>query len=276
MAPPSRKAWVGFSIFNRIKSYYEQNLAVSTIGRTLDHPLDELVDLLSSVAGLAALEEVDKLGLVGESPARRRELERPKEVVGLLEVRSNSGDFVDEVGAALDTDGANTLLDDGVVGDGDSLLVQLAKPALVNELLDSRSRGVAVCHVRLDEAEHTGGRLVELDERGVVDLAEAEELHDLLCLRRDTDDSANTDDEGDLRLGGDVESTLGLGLAAVGDGGLISGLVFSGILLGGGDGVLLILALLLLGLVAGLLGLLGELGLSRLLLQNGFRGLDHG
>ena len=232
----------------------------------LDHPLHELVDLLSSVSGLTALEKVDKLGLVGEPPTRRRELERPKEVIGLLKVGSNSGDFVDEVCAALDTDGANTLLDDGVVSDGDSLLVQLAEPALVNELLDGRSSGVTVCHVRLDEAKHADGRLVELDERGIVNLTEAEELHDLLRLRRDTDNSANTDDEGDLRLGGNVESALGLSLSAVGDGGLVSGLVFGGVLLGCGDGVLLVLALLLLGLIAGLLGLLGDLGLSRLLL----------
>ena len=44
---------------------------------------------------------------------------------------------------------------------------------------------VAVCHVGLDHAEHVDGRLVELHEDAVVDLAQAQELQDLAHLRAD-------------------------------------------------------------------------------------------
>eukprot|EP00952_Eustigmatos_sp_NYUAD-ZCMA_P012620 50623-Eustigmatos_ZCMA.PRE.1 len=60
----------------------------------LKHRLDQLVDLLSAVAGIAPLDEVDQL--IPVPPGRRRELERPEEVVGLLEVRAHCVDLVNE------------------------------------------------------------------------------------------------------------------------------------------------------------------------------------
>lgn len=241
--------------------------------KKLYHALDELVDLLSTGTGLATLEEVEELGLGGESAVGAGQLEGPEEVVGALEVGTDGVDLVDEVGDASDAGALEALLDDGVLGDGDALLVELSEAALVDELLDGVAGGVAVGDVGLDEAEHADGGLVELDEGGVVDLAEAEELEDLLGLGADADDTADADDEGDLGLGGDVEATLGLGLAAVGNGGLLLGLVLGLVLLGVGDEGLLVG--LLLG--AGGLGLgkggLGDLGLGGLLLENGLGGL---
>ena len=204
-----------------------------------------------------------------EPTARASELERPQEVVGLLEARSDGVDLVDEVRAALDPHGSHSILDYGVVSDGNALLVELPEPTLENELLDGGSGGVAVSHVGLDETEHTDGRLVELDEGGVVDLTEAEELHNLLGLGGDTDGTPDADDEGELRHGGDVEPAGDLGLAAVRDRRGLGGGVLGAELLGGGDGVLLVGALLLLGLVRGLLRLFGDFGLGGLLLENG-------
>jgi len=241
--------------------------------RDLDHTLDKLVDLLSTVSSLTSLKEVNKLGLVRESTTGTGKLEGPQEVVGLLEVGSNSADLVDKISAALDTNRSNTFLDDGVVGDGDALLVELSESTLEDELLNSGARGVTVSYVRLDKTEHTDGRLVELDEGSIVDLTKTEELHDLLGLGRDSNGTSDTDDKSNLGLGGDVESTLGLGLTTVGNSGIVGGLVLSSVLLGGGDGILLVLTLLLLSLVGSLLGLVSNLSLSGLLLENGFGNL---
>ncbi len=87
---------------------------------------------------------------------------------------SDGVNLVDEIGTAVHSDGSNSLLDDRVVGDGNALLVKLAKSPLVDELLDGRSGGVPVGDIRLDETKHTNGRLVELDECRIVNLAKTE------------------------------------------------------------------------------------------------------
>ena len=244
---------------------------------SLDHTLDKLVDFLSTISSLSTLEEMHKLRLVGESTTGTCELEWPQEVICLLEVRSDSVNFVNEVGTALYPDRSDALLDDRIVGDGDALLVELAKSALVNELLDGRSGGVAVGHIRLDEAKHTNSRLVKLDKGGVVDLPQAEKLHNLLGLGRNSNGTPDTNDQGELGHGGHEESTLCLGLTTVGNCRLLGGLVFGGVLLGGSDRILLVLALLLPGFVGRLLGLLCNFGLGGLLLQDGFGDLGrHG
>jgi len=94
-----------------------------------------------------------------------------------------------------------------------------------------------------------------------VKLTKTEELHDLLGLGRDSDGTPDTDNKSNLGLGRDVETTLGLGIAAVGNGGLIGSLVLSSVLLSGSNGILLVLTLLLPGIVGSLLGLFGNLGL---------------
>ena len=255
--------------------FYNQLLQI--IVKTLDHSLDKLVDLLSSVTGLSSLKEVHELGLAGESATRAGKLEWPQEVVGLLEVRSDGVDLVDEISTALDTNRLKTLSNDGVVSNGNTLLVELSETTLEDELLDGGAGRVSVGYIWFDETKHTNGRLVKPDEGSVVDLTKTEELHDLLGLGRNSNGTTDTDDQGNLGHGRDVESTLSLGLTTVGDSGLIGGLVLSGILLGRSDGVLLVLTLLLLGLVRGLLGLRGDLGLGGLLLENGFGNLgSHG
>ena len=125
--------------------------------RFLDHSLDKLVDLLSTVSCLSTLEEVNELGLVGESTTGAGKLEWPQKVVGFLEVRSNSGKFVNEVSTALDSKGSNTLLNDRVVGNRNALLVELSESTLVHELLDGGSGGVTVSDIRLNKTEHTDG-----------------------------------------------------------------------------------------------------------------------
>mmetsp|Transcript_23643 Transcript_23643/g.47946 ORF Transcript_23643/g.47946 Transcript_23643/m.47946 type:complete len:220 (+) Transcript_23643:556-1215(+) len=210
-----------------------------------------------------------KLSPLGESTEGTGKLEGPQEVVGLLELGSDSGDLMNEVSAAVDSGLTESLADDRVVGDGDALAVDLGESALVNELLNSGAAGVSVRDVGLDESEHTDGGLIHSDEGGVVDLTETEQLHDLLGLGANSDDTADADDQGELGLSRDVESPRGLGGAALGDGlvlgGLILGLVLRGV---GGEG-LLVGRLLRLGGLGGGEGVRGDLGLGLLLLEDG-------
>lgn len=160
--------------------------------------------MLLAVAVLAALDEVVELLL--EAAVGRGELEGPQEVVGLLEVAADSEDLVDEVLNADDVVLAELGLDDGVVADGDALLVELGVPALVEELADSLEVGVAPGDVRPDKLEHLKSGLVDADESGVEDLPQSEELEDLLDLGADAVDTADADDERELVLGRDCMS----------------------------------------------------------------------
>jgi hypothetical protein len=169
----------------------------------LSHLVDELAHVLLSVSGVTTLDVADELprppaaGGVGE-------LEGPERRGDLLEVRSASGDLVDEVldtwplgtgrhvkDSALTDDAelAELLLDDGVVGDGDSLTVNLGVTSLVDELSDSLEVDLSVGDVRLNELEHLLGGLGDSDEDTVVDLEESEELQDLLGLGGDLGDT---------------------------------------------------------------------------------------
>lgn len=61
------------------------------------------------------------------------------------------------------------------------------------------------CDVWLDDADHVDRGLVELDEDGVVDLPEAEQLQDLLHLGCHGIDTLDADEEGNLGLWLNVE-----------------------------------------------------------------------
>ena len=132
-----------------------------------DHSLDQLVDLVLSVAPDATV--VVRMSLLSEALLGGVELEWPEEVVGLLEVGSEGGDLVDEVLNASNTVLlTKDLLDDGVVSEGDSGSVDLTVASLVDELLDGGLRRITIGDVRLDSSEHVNGCLVQSDEHSVV------------------------------------------------------------------------------------------------------------
>lgn len=141
------------------------------------------------------------------------ELEGPEEVGGLLEVGANSEDLVDEILSADDAVLAEVLLNDGVVGKSSALLVDLSVSTLVDELLDRLQVGVTVGDPRLNNLEHLGGGLGDLDEDTVVDLEETEELEDLAGLGGNLVDTLDADNEHQLALSGDVGSIVLLGSA---------------------------------------------------------------
>jgi hypothetical protein len=120
---------------------------------------------------------------------------------------------VDEI---LNTDNAvlaKVLLNNGVVGKSNTLLVDLSVTTLVDKLLDGLQVGVTVGDPRLNNLEHLSDGLGDLDEDTVVDLEETEELEDLAGLGRHLVDTLDTDDEDQVGLGGDVGRVLRLGNA---------------------------------------------------------------
>jgi hypothetical protein len=180
--------------------------------RRLVHLLDEVVDEVLAVAKVTTLDEVLKLA-GAEATGGRGQLEGPEEVGGLLEVGADGVDLVDEVLNADDAVLAEVLLDQLVVSDGQTLLVDLAVAALVDELTVGLEVGVAVGDEGLDDLQHLGGGLGEADENTVVDLEETEELEGLALLGVDLVDTLDADDEGELGLGGNEEGAILLCLA---------------------------------------------------------------
>lgn len=165
--------------------------------------MDELGDVLLAVASVTALNERDELPGT-EATGGVGELEGPQVLGDLLEVGAAGGNLVNEVLHADDTVLAELLLNDGVVGDGDTLAVDLGVAALVDKLADSLEVGLTVGNVWLNETEHLLGRLGDTNKDTVVDLEETEKLHDLLGLGGDLGDTLETDDKVDLGLGRDV------------------------------------------------------------------------
>lgn len=182
----------------------------------LVHLADESVDVLLTVTKVTTLDEVVELP-GPESTSGVGELEGPEEVGGLLEVGADGVDLVDEILNADDAVLAEVLLDDGVVGERDALLVDLAISTLVDELTDGLEVGVAVGDERLDDLQHLKGGLGQLDEDTVVDLEKTEELESLPLLGVNLVDTLDTDDEDELGLSGDVEAALLLGNASEAD-----------------------------------------------------------
>ena len=83
-------------------------------------------------------------------------------------------DLMDQVLHADDVMLAQGGLDDGVVGQGDALLVDLAMTALVDQVPDGLQVGLPVGDVRIHDSEHALGGLGQTDKDTVVDLAQDE------------------------------------------------------------------------------------------------------
>ena len=109
----------------------------------LVHLADELVDVRLPVTEVTAMDEVLELAC---PPAARGvgELEGPEEVRRLLEVGAGGEDLVYEILNGEDVVLAEGFLDDSVVGEGDTLLVDLAVTALVDKFADGLKVGLAV------------------------------------------------------------------------------------------------------------------------------------
>lgn len=103
------------------------------------------------------------------------------------------------------------MLDDSVVGEGDSSSVNSNESSLVDQLSDGGDRRISVGDVWFDLSEHVGGGLVNTDESGVVDLSDSQETEDSDNIRVQFSGSSDSDDSVDLWLIWDVERSGSLG-----------------------------------------------------------------
>jgi hypothetical protein len=167
------------------------------------HLADELVNVRLAITKVAALNIVLELAC---PPAASRvgKLEWPEEVgrlynvaksipspllpinlIGtthLLEVRACSENLMYEILDREDVVLLERTLDDGVIGEGDALLIDLAISALVNQLAHGFEVRLAVGDVGFYQAEHLLRRLRRLHEHAVVDLQETKELENFSWL----------------------------------------------------------------------------------------------
>jgi len=173
----------------------------------LDHLLNKSVDILLSVTKITTLNEVLELSS-SEATSRVRQLEGPEKVAGLLEIGTNSHDLVDQVFHADNTVLAKIVLDQLIVGESNSLLVDLSISSLVDKLSDGFEVGVAIGNVWIDDCQHLLSGFGQSDEDTVVDLKESEELEDLSRLGSHLVDTLDSDNEDKLGLLLNVERTI--------------------------------------------------------------------
>jgi hypothetical protein len=102
----------------------------------LDHFLDKSVNVVALISNGSVLAKMDQLLLSTVPFSWGVQFEWPQEVRGLLEVRTNSEDFVDEIFHAENVILANNLLDDSVGAKRNSLAVNFTKSTLVDQLSD--------------------------------------------------------------------------------------------------------------------------------------------
>lgn len=149
---------------------------------TLVHSSDQGIDLVLSVSEISTLDEMTELAGLESTSIWVGELEWPQEVGGLLEVWSDGEDLVDQILHTDDTVLAKGVLDDGVVGKSNTLLLDLSISTLVDELADGLQVGVSVGDPWLDNLQHLEGSLGHANKDTVVDLEKTEELEDLSGL----------------------------------------------------------------------------------------------
>lgn len=174
--------------------------------------LDESVDELLSVTSRTTLDKV--LELSWDTPTTRwvGQLEWPQEVVSLLEVWTNGVDLVDQILNGDDTELTKSSLDDGVLRQWDSLLVDLTVTSLVDQLLDGRKGWVTVSNVWLNKLQKLGGSLGELDKDTSVDLQQSQQLQNLSWLWSNLVDTLDSDNKDELWLSLNVVRTSSLSL----------------------------------------------------------------
>ena len=91
-------------------------------------------------------------------------------VAGLFEIGSYGVYLVQDVLHTYKAKLAQMCFNDGIVGQRDTLLVDLAIAAFVQKLTHCLQRWIAVANLRLDDLEHFRRSLGKLDKHSIVDL----------------------------------------------------------------------------------------------------------
>lgn len=140
------------------------------------------------------------VSLLFYSTSWRVESEWEEEIVNLFEFESKVVNLVDDVLDALDAVLSETLLDDLVLDQGDSLSVELSVSSLVDQGLDGVLGWESVGDIRLDLSEHVHGGLVVLDENSVADSGKSEKRKDFSLFGGDLGETLDSDDQEELVL----------------------------------------------------------------------------
>jgi hypothetical protein len=130
---------------------------------------------------------------------------------------TNGIDLVDNVLSTVDTEMAEVLGDEGVVGQGDSGTLDLKVASLVDKLSDGGQRRVSEGDIGSDDSEHLLNGSVDLEEDTVVELLQSEELQDLSGLGSHLVDTDESGSEQELGLGLNEEVAVLSGLTSESD-----------------------------------------------------------
>lgn len=169
----------------------------------LVHSPDHSVDLVLPVSCITTFYKVG--GLLVHASSGRGQLEWPEEVVGGLEVLSDSVNLMDEILNADDSILTERLLNKGVICKSNALFVDLAISTLVGKLAYRFKIGVAPCNVGLCNTKHVDGSLVQFDKDTIEDLAETKKLKHLADFGADTVDTSDPNDKSQFGFSWDVE-----------------------------------------------------------------------
>ncbi|BAO38274.1 hypothetical protein KLMA_10652 [Kluyveromyces marxianus DMKU3-1042] len=141
-------------------------------------------------------------------------------------MRTNGDDFVDQVIDGQDTVLTQASFNDSVVGQWDSLLVDLTETSLVDQLSDSRVGWVTVSNVWFNQLQQFRSSLGDLDESTRVDLVQSQQLQNLSWLWWDLVDTLDSDNEDQLGFSWNVVRRVSLSFSLSIDDSSFSGFVF--------------------------------------------------
>jgi 2-succinyl-5-enolpyruvyl-6-hydroxy-3-cyclohexene-1-carboxylate synthase len=191
----------------------------------LVHGLNQVVNESLTVTSITTFNIVKELTF---SPhvVRVGELEGPEEVRSLLEVRTDSRDFVNKIFNTDDVVLAERLFNNRVISDGDTLLVNLSISTLVDQTTNGLQVRVTVGNIRLNQLKHLRGSLVKTNKDTIVDLQKTQKLKNLTRLGSNVVNTTDTNNKDKLLLGRNVVVTLSLSLTTKTDLVLSGSLVF--------------------------------------------------
>jgi hypothetical protein len=145
------------------------------------------------------------MSLGSESSSGSSKFEGPQEVVSLLEVRTNGVDLIDEVFNGVNSDLAESLLNDGVVSKGNSLFVDFSISSLENEFADGLSGWITEGDVWFNSSDEVRRCFVDSHEGTVVDLSKSKDSEDPDDFWVQLVNTSDSDDESELGLSCDVD-----------------------------------------------------------------------
>jgi len=195
--------------------------------KNLVHFLDQIVNVLFSVTKVTTLDKV--VGNLVPASSWATQLNRVQVVVNGLKVVTDGINFVHQIFDAVDAHRAHALFNDGVVGDLDSLAVDLDGTSLVDHVFDGALGWVAPSDEWIADSQHLDASFVQPDENGVTDLSQPQKLKGLLWFWRELVDTSDPDDQSEFWLVWNVKVTGFLGGCGVVDQGFGFGFVLGGV-----------------------------------------------